>query len=181
MRLFIGIPLAAAVAHQLSAITARLQSYGGGLRWPPPESWHITLQFLGNASQEQCQCVAERLRELHLPPVPVRLGPLGFFDRAGVFLATVEPSPGLLLLQQRVTAATAPCGFAPEARPYQPHITLARSGRGQREAILALKAKIGPPPRFTGFVAGEFLLYESFLSPAGSRYEVRARFPLDGR
>jgi RNA 2',3'-cyclic 3'-phosphodiesterase len=179
MRLFIGIPLAAAVSEELAALAARLGSGGDGLRWTARESWHITLQFLGNASREQCQCVAGRLRELHLPPVPVRLGKLGCFERAGVFLATVEPSPALLGLQERVVATTGPCGFAAEARPYQPHITLARSGRGQRQNILALKAKIGRPPEFTGFAAGEFLLYESFLSPTGSRYEVRARFSLD--
>ena len=34
---------------------------------------------------------------------------------------------------------------------------------------------------FPAFTAHEFLLYESFLSPAGSRYEVRARFPLAGK
>jgi 2'-5' RNA ligase len=118
---------------------------------------------------------------MHLPPLPVRLDGLGFFDRAGVFLATIRVSPALLLLQQRVTAATEPCGFIPEARPYQPHITLARSSRGQREGILALKDKMRRQPEFTGFVADEFLLYESFLGPGGSRYEVRARFPLDGR
>jgi 2'-5' RNA ligase len=181
MRLFVAIPLSDAVADELTAITARLRSRGDGLRWQQPESWHITLQFLGSTSQQQYECILPRLRELHLPPLPVRLEGLGFFDRAGVFLATVKVSPALLQLQQRVTAATEPCGFVPEARPYQPHITLARSGRGQREGILALKDKMRRQPEFTGFVSDEFLLYESFLSPAGSRYEVRARFPLDGR
>jgi 2'-5' RNA ligase len=178
MRLFVAIPLSAAVADELTAITARLKSHGDGLRWQQPESWHITLQFLGNTSREQYECIVPRLRELHLPPLPLRLEGLGFFDRAGVFLATIKVSPALLHLQQRVAAATEPCGFVPEARPYQPHITLARSGRGQREGILALKDKMLRQPDFTGFVADEFLLYESFLSPSGSRYEVRARFPL---
>jgi 2'-5' RNA ligase len=178
MRLFVAIPLSAAVADELTAITARLKSHGDGLRWQQPESWHITLQFLGNTSREQYECIVPRLRELHLPPLPLRLEGLGFFDRAGVFLATIKVSPALLHLQQRVAAATEPCGFVPEARPYQPHITLARSGRGQREGILALKDKMLRQPEFTGFVADEFLLYESFLSPSGSRYEVRARFPL---
>jgi len=141
MRLFVAIPLSDAVADELTAITARLRSRSDGLRWQQPESWHITLQFLGSTSQQQYECILPRLRELHLPPLPVRLEGLGFFDRAGVFLATVKVSPALLQLQQRVTAATEPCGF----------------------------------------VSDEFLLYESFLSPAGSRYEVRARFPLDGR
>ena len=182
MRLFVGIPLAAAVIDELSATSARLRSAGDGLRWTAPESWHITLQFLGNTSPEQYECIVARLKELHLPPVPIRLDELSCFDRAGVFFAGVRVSPELLLLQERVTAATAPCGFASEARPYQPHITLARSkGNGQRNGLSKLKARIRHQPSFTSFVAGDFLLYESFLGPSGSRYEIRARFPLDGR
>lgn len=178
MRLFVGIPLAAAVIDELSAISARLRSSGDGLRWTAPESWHITLQFLGNTGPEQYECIVAELCKPHLPPVPIRLEELGCFDRTGVFFASVRVSPELLLLQQRVTAATAPCGFASEARPFQPHITLARSkGKG----LSQLKVKIGRQPKFTGFVAGEFLLYESFLGAAGSRYEIRERFPLDGR
>jgi 2'-5' RNA ligase len=178
MRLFVGIPLAAAVIDQLRAASARLRSTGDGLRWTAPESWHVTLQFLGNTGPEQYECVATRLRALHAPPVPVCLEELGCFDRAGILIASVRLTPELLLLQERVTAATQPCGFVPETRPFQPHITLARS-KG-RHNLGNLKAKIRRPINFTRFVAHEFLLYESFLSPAGSRYEVRERFPLTG-
>jgi 2'-5' RNA ligase len=179
MRLFIGIPLSAVVIDELSAITARLQSNGRGLRWTARESWHITLQFLGNTGAEQCGCVVARLHELHSPPAPIRIEGLSCFDRAGILLATVQPTLELLLLQKRVTAATQLCGFIPEARPYQPHITLARSqGKGQRHELRELKAKLRRPPHFTPFAAGEFLLYESFLAPTGSRYEIRARFPI---
>ncbi len=160
----------------------RLQSHGDGLRWPVPESWHVTLQFLGDASPEQFDCTVAGLRKLHLPSVPVWLEGLGCFDRSGIFFAGVRLTPELLSLQKRVTAATRLCGFIPEARPYQPHITLARSkGKGQRLGLSELKTKIRSQPSFTGFVAAEFLLYESFLGPAGSRYEIRERFALDGR
>jgi 2'-5' RNA ligase len=182
MRLFVGIPLAAAVIDELSSTVRRLQSGTDGLRWTAPESWHITLQFLGSAELEQYECVATRLRELHLPPVPVRIEELGCFDRSGVFFAGVKVSPELLALQERVTAATAYCGFVAENRPYHPHITLARSkGQGQRQGLRALKNKVARQLEFTRFAAAEFLLYESFLDPGGSRYEVRERFPLNGR
>jgi 2'-5' RNA ligase len=182
MRLFVGIPLAAVVIDELSATSVRLQSGGDGLRWSAPESWHITLQFLGNTGREQYECTVARLRELRLPPVPIWLERPAFFDRAGIFFAGVRLTPELLLLQERVTAATELCGFVPEARPYQPHITLARSkGKGQGQGLRELKSRIRRQPNFTRFVAEEFLLYESFLGPAGSHYEIRERFRLDGR
>jgi len=168
--------MATAVIAELSAITVHLRSGGEGIRWSDPDSWHITLQFLGNTVQEQYECTVARLRRLRLPPVPIRLEGLGFFDRSRVFFAGIRVTSELLLLQERVTAATQLCGFVPEARSFQPHITLARSkGKGLRE----LKAKVPYQPIFIRFVAEEFLLYESFLGSAGSRYEVRERFPLD--
>jgi len=178
MRLFIGIPLDFAVAHELSAVSAQFRSKDDGLRWSAPESWHVTLQFLGNTSPEQCRCVAESLRGLRSQPVPIQLESLGFFDRAGVLFAGVRLTPELSTLQRQVVAATAPCGFPAEDRAYHPHITLARGkGKEGRHGILRLKNKIRQQPAFSAIDAREFLLYESFTEPSGSRYEVRERFP----
>ena len=173
MRLFVGIPLAAEVIDELAAVLLRLKSKNDGLRWTEPESWHITLEFLGNTAEEKYANLVEHLRQVHSPPVPVRLEELGFFERAGVFFACVGLTPELLSLERRVAAATSLCGFAHEARPYHPHITLARDkGRGLRE----LKTRIQRQPTFTRFVAEEFLLYESHLSSSGAHYEIRERF-----
>ena len=67
MRLFVGIPLPAGVIEELSAISMRLRSSDDGLRWSTPESWHITLQFLGNTPEYEC--TVARLRELRTPAV----------------------------------------------------------------------------------------------------------------
>lgn len=179
MRLFVGIPLAATVLSELSAVVARLRCGADGLRWTAPESWHITLQFLGNTDQQHCDGVVALLGEVRAAPVRVRLGELGCFDRAGVFFADVATTPDLLALAERVIAATARCGFAPEIRPYHPHITLARvKGEGRGKPLRALQTRIQRQPAFTGFTATEFLLYESHTRPEGADYEVRARFPL---
>jgi RNA 2',3'-cyclic 3'-phosphodiesterase len=176
MRLFVGIPLAPTVIDELSAVSMRLQTSEDGLRWSAPESWHITLQFLGNTPEYEC--IVARLSELHSPPLPLQLEELGFFERAGVFFAGVRPTPELGTLQQRVTATTGHCGFAPETRPYHPHITLARSKSKGVTALRTLKSKIHREPGFSGFVAEEFVLYESVPGVKGSSYEVRERFPL---
>lgn len=179
MRLFVGIPLAAAVMDELTAAAARLRSKDDALRWAAVESWHITLQFLGNTRPEQYECLIARLSELRSRPVPIRLGELGFFDRAGIFYTGVALSPELVSLQRRVVTATSKCGFVPEARPYHPHITLARArGEGRGRPLRSLEAKIDRQPSFSPFTAAEFLLYESHLSRTGSIYEVRHRFPL---
>ena len=193
MRLFAGIALAEAVVRELEAVVARLRAAiahaGGRLRWTAPDTWHITLQFLGNATPGQFDCLLKALAEVRSAPVPVALGPLGWLDRTGVLYADVEAAPALTALALWIAEATSPCGFAADARPFHPHITLAReAGTGERkprragrsELSRGLATRAGAMPPFPRFSAGEFLLYESHLSPAGARYEVRARFRLTG-
>jgi 2'-5' RNA ligase len=181
MRLFIGIALAPEVTDALSSVRERFEPGSADLRWSQPESWHVTLQFLGSTTEAQFACVREELAAVKAVRVPVRIAGLGFFERAGVFWAGVELTRELLALQQWVTAATRQCGFVPEERAYNPHITLARSkGRKGGKALGPLKkaverSKVGLEAQF---IADEFLLYESFPGPEGSRYEVKARFGL---
>lgn len=180
MRLFVGIALAEKTTGQLQHACARMRAHGAGLRWSAPESWHITLQFLGNAGQDQFACLQTQLAEVRAAAVPVRLGELSIFERAGVLLVKVEPTAELVALQRKIVAATGPCGFVPEERPYQPHITLARAkGEGGRRHLKTLKTRAKEQPAFSGFTAHEFVLYESHLGREGSRYEVRGRVKME--
>ena len=69
MRLFVGIPLSDEVVRELAAVVARLRPGAGNLRWTASESWHITLQFLGETAPEQYECLAARLGEVRAAPV----------------------------------------------------------------------------------------------------------------
>ena len=181
MRLFIAIPLANEVIEALLRVTNSLRSPGDSLRWSSPETWHITLQFLGETSPEKYACTLAHLREIPSLQVPIWVEGTGVFDRAGVFFAGVNVSPELRQLQKHVVAATAHCGFVPEDRPYHPHVTLARAKGENRQVLRTLKARTSQNTVFPRFNAPEFLLYQAFLGPAGSRYEVRARIPLEPR
>jgi 2'-5' RNA ligase len=179
MRLFVGIPLAPEVLAELAKAVSRLRSNSDNSRWTAPESWHITLQFLGNTDPQQYECLVAHLSEVQAPPFPIHLANLGFFDRAGVFFADVEPTPALVAVAARVSSATSLCGFSPETRPFHPHITLARAkGQSRGQPLQALVQRVKNQPAFPRFRASEFLLYESHLSPTGSTYEIRHRFPL---
>jgi 2'-5' RNA ligase len=179
MRLFIGIPLASETIAVLERLSRSLQSAGDNLRWSSPDTWHITLQFLGETSVETYACVVQRLGAIKASPVPVWLQGTGFFDRAGVFFAAVNVSPELRRLQQLVTAATAHCGIAAEDRPYHPHVTLARAKGGNRgRALHQLKSRAKTDVAFPAFTAQEFLLFESFLRSDSARHEICSRFSL---
>jgi 2'-5' RNA ligase len=180
MRLFVGIALPPEVVEALERLSRSLRSADEGLRWTSPETWHITLQFLGEAPVEQYECVVQRLAAIRAPEIPVWLSGTGIFDRAGVFWAGVTVSPELRLLEKAVRAASSGCGFISEDRPYHPHVTLARAKGDDRVRILrALQSRVEQPVAFPRFTASEFLLYESFLGPGGARHEVRDRFRLE--
>jgi 2'-5' RNA ligase len=181
MRLFLGIAVPSDVADEIAHRIEPLVRLGSELRWSSPQTWHVTLQFLGKADENQYGCVVDRLREIEFPTFAVRIAGAGFFDRAGVFFVEVAQTPELLALQKLVVAATQRCGFVAEDRAYSPHITLARSrGRTGAGPLVPLKAALRNAPELMSmeFSVDEFLLYESVAQPRGSRYDVRARFPL---
>lgn len=179
MRLFVGIPLSLKVRGELAAVLAPAMSRADGWRSASAESWHITLQFLGETTQEKRELVSALLRSVQSPTVAVQINELDFFERAGIFFAGVSLSPKLAALYQKVTEAATQSGFAPETRAFHPHITLARTkDKIQGPTLRALREKLPARPEFSRFIADEFLLFESFLSPAGARYEIRERFAL---
>lgn len=182
MRLFIGIPLPDSAVEELQRVSLRYRAADDGLRWSSSESWHITLQFLGSVEAERQACIRDALRSLKHGPVSIEPGPLGMFERVGVFFAGIDLTPDLKSLQRQVAAATLPCGFPPETRPYHPHVTLARSkGKSGTRSLRALESRTRPSPVFTRFEASEYVLYESLPALGGSKYEVRDRFQLDVR
>lgn len=179
MRLFVGIPLSFKVRAELATLLEPAIAKSDGWRWAPLESWHITLQFLGNTPQQKFEIVSARLRAVQSPAVPIQIDRLDFFDRAGIFFAGVFVCPKLSALHQNVTEAATQSGFAPETRAFHPHITLARAKDKIRERTLrSLREQLPARPEFSRFLAEEFLLFESFLGPAGARYEIRERFNL---
>lgn len=145
----------------------------------PPRHGTLRCSFSAIPTRSGCN-VTPTLRELNFPAIPIHMGELSFFERVGVLVVEVFPSPELVALQVAVVQATVRCGFVPEKRSFRPHITLARSkNKSAVQARRTFDAVLRKAPTFFRFVASEFRLYESFLGTNGSRYEVRQRFLLN--
>jgi 2'-5' RNA ligase len=179
MRLFVGLAVDEAVKETLERLTLRLRAKEDGLRWSTPDQWHVTLVFLGEVDDEACVRLVRELREVRQSPLKLRMERLGVFERAGILHAEVDVSPELLRLYEVVAAAVRRVGLAVEERPYRAHITLARSkSRDGRKAIERLRRPAEQQRLSVLWEPKEFLLYESQLSPSGSRYVVQERFAL---
>jgi 2'-5' RNA ligase len=102
----------------------------------------------------------------------------------------IEADQNLQEVVNSVGQVLRPLGFEPDAAPFTPHLTLARSGSGRPRpvpgerpapALQQVRAKVETlgPLEFGTMTAREFYLYESKLSPAGARYTKLSRYPLE--
>jgi 2'-5' RNA ligase len=134
-----------------------------GVRWVPPEQWHVTLRFWADADPGE---IIEALDAVRLPEVTIDLGPV--VSRMGPS-SVVLPATGADPLAAAVRAATN--DIPPrEHRPFVGHLTLAR---------LRHRAACGVAgERFTArFVADSVELVESELLPTGARHRVLRTWP----
>jgi 2'-5' RNA ligase len=197
MRIFIGIDLDPEVRTRIERFVEGVEGFAPDARWARPESLHITLKFIGEQAPERVEAITERLRRVDGSAFEIRAGGYGFFPTAKaprVFWIGVRAGPQLAELAAGIDTATAELGIPREDRPYSPHLTLARAGAGRRSgspewrkgdapnATFALLEKrlaaIGELD-FGKMTAREFILYQSQLSPAGSKYTKLQRFALN--
>jgi 2'-5' RNA ligase len=182
MRLFVGLAVDEAVKDMLERLMLRLRAKDDGLRWSTPDQWHVTLVFLGEVDEEARTRLMRELKKVRQPAPTLRMERLGVFERAGILHAEVEVSPELLRLYEAVVAKVLQVGLEVEERPYRAHITLARArNKDGRKTITRLRRAAEQQKLSARWEAAEFLLYESQLSPGGSRYVVRERFGLQGQ
>lgn len=102
---------------------------GRASRWPsPPERWHVTLAFLGDAEPGPVhQALARRLAGR--PAFDLSLEGSGTFGRNGpVWVGVGGDVPALRALAQEVAAGAQQAGIELEPRPYRPHLTVGKRG-----------------------------------------------------
>ena len=134
-----------------------------GWRWTTRAAWHVTLRFLGEASEE---AAVEALAGVRHPPVDVTIGPTVARLGSGVLMV---PVAGLDDLAAEVVRATSAVGRPPEDRPFRGHLTLARwRGRGRGRSALIRTAVAG------SFRAEEIHLVRSETRSEGPRYTTVA-------
>lgn len=185
MRLFVAIPLPEAIRDKLVALHDAAIPHAN---WVKPETFHLTLKFLGDGIDEgRLPAIQAALAEVHSPAFTVQVQGVGRFpasmkQAARVLWAGVSQPPELLTLYNAVEAAmTAPqpgLGFLHERHPYSPHLTLARLKSEKTDP--SVEAFLTRHAEFEGgtFEANTFHLYSSQLTPEGSRYTVLDSFYL---
>jgi len=158
-RLFFALWPGAAAARELARVGEALAGLAGG-KPVPPEKIHMTLAFLGSLQDEDAGRVALAAGAIRGDAVRMTIDMVGSFRGARVgWAAPSQPAPGLAILQADLAGELRDRGFALEARPFNPHATLARK---------ILRPVPRAPTAAIEWRSNAFTLVQS----TGGRYEV---------
>ena len=168
-------------------LVENLDRLGFGYKWSSEENLHVTLNFLGDVPEVElnhvCKTVQQSVQAFQ--PFEMSIEGIGAFpslEKPRIVWAGLETGKQEIIeLQQSLTDGLKELGFPPEARPYQPHLTLGRIKRNSRpDAALGEQLR-----QFESFDAGsrmvkQVVVYSSFLDRSGPVYTPISRIQLVG-
>jgi 2'-5' RNA ligase len=198
MRLFIALDIDDEIRERIVRFVEGVSGFAPDARWVKPDSLHATLKFIGEQPEPMLEEIKRALGTIAGGEITLQFRGYGFFPTAKsprVFWVGIESGPELATLAAMVDQQTARLGIPKEERIFSPHLTLARGGargnqssgsprwnKGDRpnRSFQRLQEKLAalPSPEFGTMTAHEFFLYQSQLSPGGSKYTKLARFEL---
>lgn len=180
-RLFVGARVSTATSNALAGaaqtLSRRSRDAGADVRWMAPESYHLTLKFLGWTRNEAVEAVRDALVEAArgTPRLMFRTSRIGAFpalEKASVVWAGIEGDAVMAGLVGRIETAMVALGFPAEPRPFHPHVTLGRlrENRPLKEVVLPLAEQM-----FGETSIDSITLFESETKSSGSVYREVAR------
>jgi 2'-5' RNA ligase len=199
-RLFVAVPVPDDVRTALAAALdpVRLRVRGG--RWPSPETWHLTLRFLGDTLPDDLPGIRDAVREAAASqePFPAALGRAGAFERPAGRVAWVGLGQGdaeVTALAAALAARLAPADVKGGA--LRVHLTIARDApdslvpaldaalrAARRSEPGATRVGLGMPPASAagrdplGWIVDRLVLYRSVLGGRGAVHTPLLEVPL---
>ena len=134
-----------------------------------PQNLHVTLVFLGVVDAVTELLIARSILDIYPKSFELKFDQLSFWSKPKVLCLTCSQMPiEIELLAVALTSAVASYGLPIEARPYAPHITLARHAHNL------------PDIKFEPIVLRPlaFVLAESCGESEGVNYKVRQQWPI---
>ncbi len=143
MRLFVAVIPPRPVVLELRGALTTLPHGDPALRWCRPETWHITLAFLGEVPEDALDDLKERLGRAAARNTPMELALAGggHFGGRTLWTGVQGDRDRLGRLAESVNSVARRCHIKVDERPFRPHLTLARvrdsgsasSSNGSRE------------------------------------------------
>jgi len=163
------------IAHVLQQLQIKIPS--DTVRWTPLNKLHITLHFLKAFDLKDLENLSKKVEEQlkQFPPFEIsveglELFPSGKHPKVISFNIPTREKNEILELAKVISNEIKNCGYPPEARPFRPHLTLARIQKPADVDNINIK--------HFQFIANEVILFESRPSIEGSQYIPLKKFSL---
>jgi 2'-5' RNA ligase len=194
MRLFLALDIPDAIRDRIARFVEGVSDFAPDARWVEPESLHVTLKFIGEQPEPAVEQIKHTLSTIESSAPEIYFRGYGFFPTtksARVFWIGMEATPQLAALAVAIDEKMPALGIPKEDRAFSPHLTLARGAggsgsprRNKKDApnriFQRLQEKLAalPTPEFGTMTPRSFFLYQSKLSPKGSKYTKLLAFDL---
>ncbi|MBV9000868.1 MAG: RNA 2',3'-cyclic phosphodiesterase [Solirubrobacterales bacterium] len=177
-RLFVALELTASARDILARWRGAILRDTRALRPIPVEQLHATLCFLGSRPVAEIDDIAAACGVLAGEPIAeTRLGAAVWLParRPRMLAVRLEDDSGVVARIQAALASALVAGgwYAPESRPFLPHVTVARVAKDARVKPSGLE-----PPPAAEVRGSRVTLYRSRLGTGGARYEPLAAVEL---
>ena len=177
MRLFLGISLPDSLRDAASGLQKGLPP-GRPVPW---DNFHITLVFLGDATDAMAEELDLALDGMRFVLPEIKLSGLGQFGNAeprAVWIG-VLPVAALEALHRRLANTARSVGLEVPRRRFIPHVTLTRFARDTVDPSAVARAfeKRGRV-ELPAFQPVALTLFRSYLRPDGPEYEPLADYPI---
>ena len=177
MRLFVALDLPWVVRERLADLGTGL----AGVRWVPPENYHLTLRFIGEVPTYKAEEIDLALAALRGRGFPLELSGVGTMEKAGRVVALwvgVARNAALDHLRGKIETALQRAGLPAERRRFLPHVTVARLGEQAAEPRLAAWVQSHNLFRSVPLAVQHFTLFSSQLGREQSVYTAEVEYPL---
>ena len=165
-RLFLALWPEEAERRQLADLAASV----AGRRRVRDDNLHLTLVFLGATDAAQRAAYEAALADLPTLELELILDRYGYWPQPRIlWLGSSHTPPELYERVAELHRRLRGCGFTPERRAFQAHITLARKFPGP--------APVQPPAAPVCWPIRDIALVESLREDGSVRYEVVRRWP----
>lgn len=142
MRVFFAIEFEEHIKEQLNKIQKKIKEVAKGGNYTRQPNFHLTLEFIGEVSDEQLTLLKEVLGEVGHGRRTFTLNTtgIGSFKRGNEHIVWLglERHPDLNDLVEDLTKTLKKTGFRVEERPYKAHITLGRRIKIEEQELRSL-------------------------------------------
>ncbi|TNF24418.1 MAG: RNA 2',3'-cyclic phosphodiesterase [Deltaproteobacteria bacterium] len=171
IRLFTALKIPDDVKEELLGLKESIP----GAKWVKKNNIHLTLQFIGEISEEKYHNLKDELEDVQMSTFELSLGKIDRFGEKVIY-ASVDHSVDLMDLQQMVKEKIESI-VSVEKKKFIPHVTLARLNEVSVHDLAAyLQSNHDYESR--EFSVQSFCLYSSKLTKDGPIYALEGEYEL---